>query len=94
MIKEELERIIRQRLSACAEEYERGKGVYTNIENIVAEAILDKLPELGFVRLEDVEIDVEKLRVLLMEPSNGLHTSLDEATAIAEARPLRVKEGK
>lgn len=65
----------------------------------LAEYILAKLLELGFVRLEDVEIDKEKLLDLFHATDNDGNMLIDEldegelAHAIAEAKGiLRVKK--
>lgn len=64
--------------------------------HILAQSILAKLPELGFVRLEEVEIDEKKLYKKLMEeikPHLYRLTNKDLAHAIAEAKGiLRVKK--
>ncbi|TET42255.1 MAG: hypothetical protein E3J63_01010 [Elusimicrobia bacterium] len=61
--RKELERIITEKVSRVLL-MKSGKVIFTQKETMeLAQSILAKLPKMGFVRLEDVEIDLDKMLV-------------------------------
>lgn len=60
----------------------------------LADNILAKLPELGFVRLEDVEIDKEKLMEFLFDKDEFCLQAGALTKVIASAKPIKTKEKK
>lgn len=73
--------------------------VQTTAKEKLAQSILAKLPELGFVRLENVEIDEGKIKSIIFDyvyknpnPTTYWLNESDLAKAIASAKPIRVKE--
>lgn len=79
-------------------------GKNSSVGSELARAILNKLPELGFVRLEDVEIDEDRLfeimnDILPVKYTYQVLLSTNQfkifATAIAEAKGIiKAKEAK
>lgn len=97
--REELERIICQELmNKNPYSAEFTKDIWLCWVKDITQKFLAKLPELGFVRLEDVEIDEDKLGIKLYLKS-PMRLSPETARRIANAicqekGILRVKEGK
>ena len=94
---EGLERIIADKISGCiCSEGQEGEscGLCINVIKDIVQVILST----GYVKLSEVELDKSKIREIIENTSDGIivdDQSYDELTeAIAQARPIKVKEEK
>lgn len=104
--KRELERIIQEFVKK--QHYNPDDLQFVVIEEDfgkLSDIILAKLPELGFVRIEDVEMEKEIAEMQevaddkeaspeIRSNANSYIRGMKKAIAIASAKPIRVKEGK
>lgn len=102
--REQLERILKKHILHYAEENVLLTPSVCRL--VLAKAILTKLPELGFVRLGDVEMEKEIAEMQevaddkeaspeIRSNANSYIRGMKKAKAIAEAKGIiRVKEGK
>ena len=95
--KKELERIIESEKYIYDPKQDEVVKTEVNTQDL-AEAILAKLPELGFVKLEDVEIDDYEIKQLLIKDmlceNLGIEGIRHIAQTISEAKGIiKVKNG-